>query len=72
MQDRIRRAGNRQVKILNLFAYTGGATLACAAAGAAMCSKRPDQLSKAIILAIMVEFYIILTLLASFLMLNSL
>ena len=25
---------NRQIKVLNLFAYTGGATLACAAAGA--------------------------------------
>ena len=35
MQQCIRRAGgNRQVKVLNLFAYTGGATLACAAAGA--------------------------------------
>lgn len=28
---------NRPVKVLNLFAYTGGATLACAAAGAAVC-----------------------------------
>ncbi|MFT3951011.1 MAG: class I SAM-dependent methyltransferase [Oscillospiraceae bacterium] len=28
------RAANRPVKVLNLFAYTGGATLACAAAGA--------------------------------------
>ena len=44
----------------------------CAAAGAAMCSKRPDQLSKGVIMAIMVEFYAILCLLASFLMLNSL
>jgi V/A-type H+/Na+-transporting ATPase subunit K len=44
----------------------------CAAAGAAMCSKRPEELSKGIILAIMVEFYAILCLLASFLMLNSL
>ena len=34
MQQRIRRAGNGQAKILNLFAYTGGATMACAAAGA--------------------------------------
>lgn len=34
MQDRIRRAGNGFPKVLNLFAYTGGATLACAAAGA--------------------------------------
>lgn len=31
--DRVSRA-RRQLKILNLFAYTGGATLACAAAGA--------------------------------------
>lgn len=28
------KAANRPVKVLNLFAYTGGATLACAAAGA--------------------------------------
>lgn len=33
MQSKIRCAG-RPVKVLNLFAYTGGATLACAAAGA--------------------------------------
>lgn len=33
MQESIRGAG-RPVKILNLFAYTGGATLACAQAGA--------------------------------------
>jgi V/A-type H+-transporting ATPase subunit K len=44
----------------------------CAAAGVAMCSKRPDQLSKGILMAIMVEFYAILCLLASFLMLNNL
>jgi V/A-type H+-transporting ATPase subunit K len=44
----------------------------CAAAGVAMCSKRPEELSKGIIMAIMVEFYAILCLLASFLMLNSL
>ena len=36
MAKRIREAG-RPVKVLNLFAYTGGATLACAAAGAAVC-----------------------------------
>lgn len=36
MAERIRRAG-RPVKVLNLFAYTGGATLACAAAGAEVC-----------------------------------
>lgn len=28
---------NRQINILNLFAYTGGATLACASAGAKVC-----------------------------------
>lgn len=28
---------NRQIKVLNLFAYTGAATLACAAAGAHVC-----------------------------------
>ena len=33
--DKIRNAG-RPVKVLNLFAYTGGATLAAAAAGAAV------------------------------------
>ncbi|MDD3165318.1 MAG: V-type ATP synthase subunit K [Oscillospiraceae bacterium] len=44
----------------------------CAAASTAMIAKRPDQLSKGIIMAIMVEFYAILCLLASFLMLNSL
>lgn len=31
-----RREPDRQIKVLNLFAYTGGATLACAAAGAAV------------------------------------
>lgn len=30
-------AANRPVNVLNLFAYTGGATLACAAAGASVC-----------------------------------
>ncbi|MCD8151853.1 MAG: class I SAM-dependent methyltransferase, partial [Clostridiales bacterium] len=33
--EKIRKAG-RQVRVLNLFAYTGGATLAAAAAGAAV------------------------------------
>lgn len=32
----IRQAG-RPIRVLNLFAYTGGATLACAAAGASVC-----------------------------------
>ena len=36
MIDLIKNAG-RPVKVLNLFAYTGGATLACAAAGASVC-----------------------------------
>ena len=31
------RAAGRPVKVLNLFGYTGGATLACAAAGATVC-----------------------------------
>ncbi len=31
------RAADRPVKVLNLFGYTGGATLACAAAGASVC-----------------------------------
>ncbi len=35
-RDQIRRAG-RPVSVLNLFAYTGGATVACAAAGASVC-----------------------------------
>ncbi len=36
MAERIRQA-DRPVRVLNLFAYTGGATLACAAAGAEVC-----------------------------------
>ncbi len=44
----------------------------CAAAGVNLISKRPDEVSKSIIMAIMVEFYAILSLLATFLMLNSL
>ncbi|MCC8123237.1 MAG: class I SAM-dependent methyltransferase [Oscillospiraceae bacterium] len=38
--DFVRReilGANRPVSVLNLFAYTGGATVACAAAGAAVC-----------------------------------
>ena len=34
--DKIRNAG-RPVRVLNLFAYTGGATVACAKAGASVC-----------------------------------
>ena len=33
MMNKIRNA-NREIRVLNLFAYTGGATMACAAAGA--------------------------------------
>ncbi|HRX43557.1 MAG TPA: class I SAM-dependent methyltransferase [Clostridia bacterium] len=36
MEDRIKNA-NREINVLNLFAYTGGATAACAGAGAAVC-----------------------------------
>lgn len=36
MSDKIRGAG-REINVLNLFAYTGGATLACAEAGASVC-----------------------------------
>jgi len=36
MREKIQSAG-RPVRVLNLFAYTGGATLACAAAGASVC-----------------------------------
>ena len=36
MADKIKNAG-REVSVLNLFAYTGGATLACAQAGAKVC-----------------------------------
>ena len=35
-QEQIQKAG-RPVSVLNLFAYTGGATVACAAAGASVC-----------------------------------
>ena len=34
MSDLIQKDGRKDLKILNLFGYTGGATLACAAAGA--------------------------------------
>ena len=34
--DRIRHA-DRPIRVLNLFAYTGAATIACAAAGASVC-----------------------------------
>ena len=35
-QEQIANAG-REINVLNLFAYTGGATVACAAAGAKVC-----------------------------------
>ncbi|MDH6367176.1 MULTISPECIES: class I SAM-dependent methyltransferase [Breznakia] len=34
MMDTIRNSGRDDIRVLNLFAYTGGATLACASAGA--------------------------------------
>jgi V/A-type H+-transporting ATPase subunit K len=40
----------------------------CAAAGVLLVGKRPNELSKGILMAVMVEFYAILCLLASFLM----
>ena len=43
----------------------------CAAAAVNLIAKRSEELSKGIIMAIMVEFYAILSLLASFLMLNG-
>ena len=36
MIEKIKKA-NREVKVLNLFAYTGGATVACLSAGASVC-----------------------------------
>ncbi len=36
MMEKIRNS-KKEIKVLNLFAYTGGATVACAAAGAAVC-----------------------------------
>ena len=35
--DKLIRSAGREISVLNLFAYTGGATLACAAAGAKVC-----------------------------------
>ena len=35
--DKVIREANRPISVLNLFAYTGGATLACAKAGASVC-----------------------------------
>ncbi len=36
MMDKIKNS-NREIKVLNLFAYTGGATVACLKAGASVC-----------------------------------
>ena len=36
MMEKIKKAG-RPIKVLNLFAYTGGATVACLSAGASVC-----------------------------------
>ena len=43
-QEQIRRAG-RPIRVLNLFAYTGGATVACAAAGASVSWARENARS---------------------------
>jgi V/A-type H+-transporting ATPase subunit K len=48
--------------------YTAIAQGRCAAAGVALIGKRSNELSKGILMAVMVEFYAILCLLASFLM----
>lgn len=37
VQEAIRKAAPRKLSVLNLFAYSGGATLACAKAGAEVC-----------------------------------
>ena len=44
------------------------ADVRCAAAGVSIVAKRPEGMAQGIVLAIMVEFYAILCLLASFLM----
>ena len=51
--------------------FTAIAQGRCAAAGVMAVARRGDQMAKGLIFAIMVEFYAILCLLASFLMLNS-
>jgi V/A-type H+-transporting ATPase subunit K len=48
--------------------FTAFAQARCAAGGVAMVAKRPEGMAQGIVLAIMVEFYAILCLLASFLM----
>lgn len=44
----------------------------CAATGVMLMAKRPEEMSKGIVMALIVEFYAVLCLLASFLMLNTL
>ena len=50
--EQIRQAG-RPVSVLNLFAYTGAATLACAAAGASVChvdaARGPEKTPRALV-----------------------
>ncbi|MBQ1351433.1 MAG: V-type ATP synthase subunit K [Oscillospiraceae bacterium] len=43
----------------------------CAATGVMLMAKRPEEMSKGIVMALIIEFYAVLCLLASFLMLNS-
>ena len=50
---------------------TAKAQARCAAAGVSIVAKRPEGMAQGIVLAIMVEFYAILCLLASFLMVNG-
>ncbi|MFQ9681376.1 MAG: hypothetical protein ACLRZH_15955, partial [Ruthenibacterium lactatiformans] len=40
---RLIAAAERPIRVLNLFGYTGGATLACAAAGASVCYGTPAR-----------------------------
>lgn len=37
IKEELKRKPNREIKVLNLFAYTGGATVACLEAGASVC-----------------------------------
>lgn len=37
MIDLIKKSGRKDIKVLNLFGYTGGATVACTSAGATVC-----------------------------------
>ena len=37
MINKIKNSGRKNIKVLNLFAYTGGATVACSYAGASVC-----------------------------------